>query len=112
MPGHGKQLIEGPCPKIAEALLSLRWNQLRIANWSPHRVLWPERTCQEDGAYDEDLNCRQWGRGTKTAFHVLCECEVLDHKLQQLFKKPRLEAIEFTSLPGPEATFRKKWKTS
>ncbi|VEN55699.1 unnamed protein product [Callosobruchus maculatus] len=90
LPGcvHGKTLIKAPCKKIAETLLSSSRNQLRITTGLLTRHCGLKEHLNKMGLYNGDLSCRLCGRGAESGLHVLCECEALDHKTQQLFGRP------------------------
>ncbi|VEN37454.1 unnamed protein product [Callosobruchus maculatus] len=109
LPGcvHGKIFIKAPCKKRAETLLSLNRNQLQITTGLLTGHCGVKKHLNKMGPYNGDLNCRLCGRGTESALQVLCECEALAHKSQQLFEKTKLEPMEYSSAPGPVGKLHK-----
>ncbi|KAJ8979007.1 hypothetical protein NQ317_012701 [Molorchus minor] len=51
------------------------------------------------GLYNGDLKCRLCNRETETAQHVLCYCETLDRKRQDIYGQPKLSPEDYITQP-------------
>ncbi|KAJ8918239.1 hypothetical protein NQ315_014109 [Exocentrus adspersus] len=52
------------------------------------------------GLYNGDPNCRLCGRGAESAYHILCECEALDHRRQTVYGRPSMSPAEYSAHPA------------
>ncbi|KAJ8909669.1 hypothetical protein NQ315_008899 [Exocentrus adspersus] len=53
------------------------------------------------GLYNGDPNCRLCGRGAESAYHILCECEALDHRIRQtIYGRPSMSPAEYSAHPA------------
>ncbi|KAJ8914689.1 hypothetical protein NQ315_017388 [Exocentrus adspersus] len=48
---------------------------------------------------DEQYNL-YCGRGAESAYHILCECEALDHRRQTVYGRPSMSPAEYSAHPA------------
>ncbi|KAJ8917941.1 hypothetical protein NQ315_002636 [Exocentrus adspersus] len=89
--------IREPSAKLTRELLTLSRNKLRIITGllTGHCVL--KAHLIRMGLYNGDPNCRLCGRGAESAYHILCECEALDHRRQTVYGRPSMSPAEYSA---------------
>ncbi|KAJ8914966.1 hypothetical protein NQ315_002490 [Exocentrus adspersus] len=97
---HGKIFIRESSAKLTRELLTLSRNKLRIIAGllTGHCAL--KAHLIRMGLYNGDPNCRLCGRGAESAYHILCECEALDHRRQTVYGRPSMSPAEYSAHPA------------